>query len=189
MSSSKKLRLLGAVSVFAVAAVMPLYAASQDFNDVAGVPFIKGTVLTCRSSDFEKTVFEGNDNYSVCRLKTDSLKDQGKIVKTSVLTRYPAVLWGCFSKNELGGVPIDNKENGRYSDYNRSITYAGNCAVVIRVNYQHGGKCYPHFEGDYFEVFQSNHLSRIVDSSDKKNRRIEYIPCQMNDVPVLFEFE
>ena len=81
MSSSKKLRLLGAVSVFAVAAVMPLYAASQDFNDVAGVPFIKGTVLTCRASDFEKTVFEGNDNYSVCRLKTDSLKDQGKIVK------------------------------------------------------------------------------------------------------------
>jgi hypothetical protein len=136
---------LGA-SVMAVS-VSLAHSASDDYNDVAGVPFIKGTVLTCKASDFVKTDFEGNDNYSVCRLKTDSVKNMGKIVKTSVITKYPAVLWGCFSKNELGGVPILNNENGRYSDYNRSVVYDGNCAVVIRVNYQHGGKCYPHFQG------------------------------------------
>ncbi|SFS89638.1 hypothetical protein SAMN02910357_02450 [Succinivibrio dextrinosolvens] len=163
--------------------------AADDFNDVKGVPFIKGTVITCKASDFKETVFEGNKNYSKCTLNTKEILEKHKIKNVQVLTEYPAVLWGCFSMNDFGGVPIVNNENGHYSDYNRSVNYDGNCAVIIRVNYQHGGKCYPHFNGDAYEVFQSNHLSKVIEDPDSKKNKIEFVPCRMNDVQVLFEYE
>ncbi len=94
---------------------------------------------------------------------------------------------GCFNKKEYGGVPIINNDNGRYSDYNRSVKYNGNCAVIIKINYQHGGKCYPHFAGDYFEVYQSNHLSKVIDAAQAKDRQVEFVPCTMHDVPIIFE--
>jgi hypothetical protein len=157
---------------------------AENFNDVRGVPFIKGEILTCKASDFIPVDFSGNSNYSKCQL---SLKKLNKSFRSfSVLTYYPAVVWGCFTKTELGGVPIENNDNGRFSQYNRTVRYDGNCAVVIRVNYQHGGRCYPYIEGDIINVFQSNHLSRIKESADG-TKDLEFVPCRLNDVQILFE--
>ena len=164
-------------------------ASAQDFNEVEGVPFIDGAVVTCKASDFIVANFDGNRNYSVCRIPVEKISQPQSIKKFTVLTKYPAVVWGCFSQNELGGVPIANNEGGKISDYNRSVNYDGNCAVVVRVNYQHGGKCYPHIQGDYFEVFQSNHLSYVSGEPNKPDTVVEFVPCKMNDVSVVFEYK
>ncbi|MBO6258905.1 MAG: hypothetical protein J6M93_06195 [Succinivibrio sp.] len=172
-------------SVWMLLFLSPLCAlAAEDFNDVKGVSFIKGEILTCRASDFVPAEFNGNQYYSRCQLSLKSLKHQYK--SFSVLTHYPAVVWGCFTRTELGGVPILNNENGRYSQYNRTVRYDGNCAVVIRVSYQHGGKCYPYIEGETINVFQSNHLTKVNENADG-SKTLEFVPCRLNDVQILFE--
>lgn len=160
---------------------------NDEFNDVSGVPFIKGKVIICKKEDFKPTEFNGNTSYSVCRLPlTDNTL---KATSPMVVTKYPAVVHSCFNQKEYGGIPLLNNDKGRYSDYNRSINYAGNCAVIIRVNYQHGGKCYAHFANDYFEVYQSNHLLKITESGPHKEQQFEMVPCTMHDVPVIFDYK